>query len=75
MSTEASTRHEFTLPDLSCGHCVKSVTAAAQALDAGARVEADIASKYVSINSAQPREALVAALTEAGYPPVAATTS
>lgn len=65
-------QHQFTLPDLSCGHCVKSVTTAAQALDASARVEADIASKQVSISSAQPREALVAALTEAGYPPAMA---
>lgn len=62
-------QHEFDLPDLSCGHCVKSVTAAAQALDASAQVEADIPHKQVRISSAQPREALVAALTEAGYPP------
>ena len=65
-------QHEFTLPDLSCGHCVKSVTAAAQSLDASAQVEADIASKQVRISSAQPREALMAALTEAGYPPAGA---
>ena len=71
MSAAAIQLHEFDLPDLSCGHCVKSVTAAALALDAGARVEADIASKHVSIHSAQPRAALVAALTEAGYPPAA----
>ena len=65
-------QHEFNLPDLSCGHCVKSVTAAAQALDASAQVEADIAHKQVRINSAQPREALAAALTAAGYPPAGA---
>lgn len=65
-------QHEFDLPDLSCGHCVRSVTEAAQTLDAGARVEADVASKHVRISSAHPREALVTALTEAGYPPAAA---
>jgi copper chaperone len=70
--SQAQQQHEFDLPDLSCGHCVKAVTAATQALDAGARVEADIASKHVSIRSAQPREALVAVLTEAGYPPAGA---
>ena len=67
----ATQQHEFDLPDLSCGHCVKSVTAAAQALDAQAQVEADLARKHVSIRSAQPRAVLAAALTEAGYPPAA----
>ena len=59
----------FHVPDISCGHCVAHVTEAVQALDAAAQVSVDLASKQVDVQSSQPREALVAALTEAGYPP------
>ncbi|PTT87328.1 hypothetical protein DBR42_11860 [Pelomonas sp. HMWF004] len=64
--------HSFTLPDMSCGHCVASITQALQAADAQARLSVDLASKTAQVDSALPRQALVAALTEAGYPPVPA---
>ncbi len=59
----------LTVPDMSCGHCVKVITAAVQALDARAIVETDLASKKVTIDTAADIKAVIAAMTEAGYPP------
>lgn len=61
--------HHFTLPDMSCGHCVAAITEALQAVDAQARVAIDRDRKTADVDSALPREALAAALAEAGYPP------
>lgn len=61
--------HAFTLPQMSCGHCVKAVTEAAREVDPQARVEVDLAAKQARIESPQPREKFVEALVEAGYQP------
>ncbi|WP_254555369.1 heavy-metal-associated domain-containing protein [Salmonella enterica] len=61
--------HEFKLPDMSCGHCRAVVTEAVQEVDAQAEVVVDLGAKTAQVNSAATREQLVAALTEAGYPP------
>lgn len=61
--------HEFKLPTMSCGHCVQAVTQAAQEVDPQARVQVDLARKQATVDSGQPRERFVAALTEAGYTP------
>ena len=59
----------FTLPDISCGRCVAHVTEAVLGVDPQARVQVDLASKRVEVETTQARDALAAALTEAGYPP------
>ncbi|MBV8379458.1 MAG: heavy-metal-associated domain-containing protein [Paucibacter sp.] len=59
--------HEFRVPDMNCGHCEAVVRRTVAALDAQARVEVDLATKQVKVESAKPREALAAALAEAGY--------
>ena len=61
--------HEFTIADMSCGHCVGVITRTVQQLDPLARVQTDLASKKVLVESSQPREALTHALDEAGYTP------
>ncbi|WP_457421792.1 heavy-metal-associated domain-containing protein [Roseateles sp. P5_E7] len=66
--------HRFTLPDMSCGHCVAAITEALQAADAQARVGVDLQTKTAQVDSALPRDALATALTEAGYPPASAPT-
>lgn len=63
--------YSFTLPNMSCGHCVASITEALQGADAQARLSVDLASKTAQVDSTLPREALTAALTQAGYPPAA----
>lgn len=67
-----SAPHTFLLPDLSCGHCVRAVTAALQTLDPQAQVQADPATKQVRVLSTQPAAALAEALRAAGYPPQSA---
>lgn len=59
----------FHLPDMTCGHCVRTVTQAVQAADATARVQADVPNHQVHVETTLPRAAVVAALAEAGYPP------
>ena len=59
----------FTLPDLSCGHCVQAVTRAVQAEDPDARVEVDLASKRASIISSVSESRLREVLAAADYPP------
>jgi copper chaperone len=60
---------ELKLPDISCGHCVRAVTEAVKAADPLAQVQVDLASKQVQVQTTAPREAVVAQLVEAGYPP------
>jgi copper chaperone len=59
----------FEIPAISCGHCARAVTEAVHAADPAAQVQVDVASKRVSVESQVPREAIVAQLAEAGYPP------
>jgi copper chaperone len=60
---------EFQVPALSCGHCVRAVNEAVKEVDRDARVDVNLETKQVSVQSSAGRAKLVAALTEAGYPP------
>jgi copper chaperone len=59
---------ELTLPAMTCGHCVKTVTAAVQRLDPQAEVSADLASHVVRVQTTAARAAVVQALAAEGYP-------
>jgi copper chaperone len=59
---------ELTLPTMTCGHCVATVTRTVQRLDAAARVQIDLPSHKVQIESSQPAEAIERALADEGYP-------
>ncbi len=58
---------EFTLPTMTCGHCVKTVTETVQRVDAAARVAIDLPTHHVRIESTRPAETFAAALAEEGY--------
>lgn len=60
---------EFSVPAMSCGHCVQAVTRALQAVDPTAQVLVDLESKRVRVDSARDAAELTRALDEAGYPP------
>ena len=51
----------------SCGHCVRAVTQAIQALDPAAKVQVDLAAKTVQAETGLARDAVAAAITEEGY--------
>lgn len=60
---------EFNLPDMSCGHCASTVTQTCKLVDPDAKVEVDLNSKQVKVQSNEDRTDFAEALTEAGYPP------
>ena len=59
---------EFEVKDMSCSHCAGSVTKAVKVVDPAAKVEVDLGSKMVRVESSGDRASFVKALTEAGYP-------
>lgn len=59
---------EFSIPDMSCGHCVKAITQALQQLDPAATLSVDLPAHTLTVQTSQDRQAVAAALTEAGYP-------
>lgn len=58
---------DFQVQGMTCQHCVRAVEDAVQALDAQAAVTVDLSTGRVAVQSQQPREALVAAIADAGY--------
>jgi len=60
--------YELTVEGMSCGHCVGRVTKTVQGIDAAARVEIDLASKKVKIDSDADLDRIAAAIDDAGYP-------
>ena len=60
---------ELTLPDMTCGHCAKTVTATVQKVDPAAHLHIDLPTHQVKIESTQPAQVFAAALAEEGYPP------
>jgi copper chaperone len=62
---------EFSIPAISCGHCVRAVTEAVHEVDPKAQVQVDLATKQVQVQTEAARAAVAAALIEAGYAPAA----
>lgn len=58
---------ELTLPTMTCGHCVRTVTQTVQQVDADAKLSIDLPTHKVQITSSQPEAAFKAALAEEGY--------
>ena len=57
----------FDIPDMTCGHCVKTITQAVQAIDAKAQVQADLTAHSISVTSTASTASLSAAIAAAGY--------
>ena len=61
----------FEVNDMTCGHCVSTITKAVKAADQDAQVEIDLATHRVQIEpAAASTEELADAIKEAGYSPV-----
>ena len=63
----------FEVKDMTCGHCIKTITQAVMALDPAAKVQIDLPSRRVQIESASAAAALSQAIVQAGYSPVITT--
>lgn len=57
----------FTVQGMTCGHCERAVQTAIKTLDPQAEVKIDRAQNLVEVNTAQPRDAVAAAIREEGY--------
>ncbi len=64
----------FQVKDMTCGHCVATITKAVQAVDAGAEVQTDLATHVVRVESGIAGAVIEAAIRDAGYTPVASGT-
>lgn len=58
---------EFTVPDMTCGHCVQTITRAVHALDQTAEVDITLDDHHVKIETAQSADAVRAVIADAGY--------
>ena len=57
------------VPDMSCGHCIKTIETAVRGLDAAASVRADLAAKTIAVDSSIIAVTDISqALDAAGYP-------
>lgn len=57
----------FQVQGMSCGHCVRSVTAAVQSVDPAAEVQVDLASGRVQVQTNGDRARIAQAIAEEGY--------
>lgn len=60
---------ELEIKSMTCGHCVGAVTQAIKQTDPQAKVEIDLATHRVRVETTQTRASIESAVTEAGYAP------
>lgn len=60
----------FQVSDMTCGHCVKAITSAIQAIAPTAAVVCDVDTKSVTVNSSIEPSKIEQVIREAGYTPV-----
>jgi len=56
----------FSVPGISCGHCVDAITSEVSPLEGVTSVDVDLETKVVTVTGGD-RDAIVAAIDEAGY--------
>jgi copper chaperone len=61
---------EFSVQDMTCGHCAATITDAVKAVDPAGRCEIDLAARRVRVESAFSAERIAAAIAKAGFTPV-----
>lgn len=59
--------YQLQVEGMSCGGCVRSVTKSVQAVDGNAKVDVDLDSKTVRIDSQASLDSVKSAIDEAGY--------
>ncbi|HJV53030.1 MAG TPA: cation transporter [Noviherbaspirillum sp.] len=67
--------YELKVEGMSCNHCVNAVTRSVQEVDAGAKVDIDLAQQTVRVASSASLDAIKSAVAEAGYPVLSSSAS
>lgn len=60
--------YSFTIPNMTCGGCARSVTNALLSVDPDARIKTDPPTRNVTVESTLDEAVFLTALSEAGYP-------
>lgn len=60
-------KHKFTVKDMLCERCEQSIIDAVKRFDRQAIVEVDRANDLVTVDTIEPRDVIVIAITEEGY--------
>ena len=60
--------YELQVEGMTCGGCVNSVTRSVQTLDRNAKVDVDLVSKKVRVETHMDLNTVTTAIVEAGYP-------
>jgi copper chaperone len=63
-------RLAFTIADMTCGHCAKTITGAVLSVFPAAKIEIDLGTKRVSVENAGNRSAVASVIEAEGYSPV-----
>jgi copper chaperone len=61
--------YQFNVPDMTCGHCVSTVTKSVKGVDSRASVEISLAEKRVTVRSSLSEQEIAEAIKDAGYTP------
>lgn len=59
--------YELQVEGMTCGGCVRSVTKSVQSVDGAARVDVDLPTKTVRVDTQASLDAVKAAISDAGY--------
>jgi len=59
----------FKVPDMTCGHCVKSITAAINKVAPSVEVACDLSTKLVTVTGQHDAAKILDVVKEAGYTP------
>lgn len=62
---------KIAVPDMTCGGCAAAIERAVGQVDPQAKVQVDLTSKIVTIESQEPVERLVGIIAAAGFAPLA----
>lgn len=58
----------FSVPDMSCDHCTKTISEAIHKVDDGAEIDSNLDNRTIDVQSTAGNEAILLALKDAGYP-------
>lgn len=59
--------YNFTVSDMTCGHCASTIEKAVKSTDPDASVTIDISARKVQVQTARPAEDIANAIKLAGY--------